>query len=298
MKQNETNKNEFEESVSPDPAPPKTEKQKKFYKNPPRRSKNTSNFYFTDDTHAAIVEYQIVEDQAKRNKLYISRIMPAFEKLVENLINIHKFSSVDDSFEEIKSDCMSFLFETIHKFDPNRGTKAFSYFNVCAKRWLIIRTKMRMQKVKKIISLDENHESSILEEKHVESSVSDCSQDSLLERRATAQSIIDMLYEVRLEVSNKNDVKCINAIITVFEKIDELDILNKRALVLYIREITGLSLKEINKSLATIIKLYVEVRDDLDFEISDSEFSLEDKEQPNIFDNIYFYEFSGYRTFV
>ena len=39
-------------------------------------------------------------------------------------------------FQTLKLDCVTFLYETLEKFDPARGSKAFSYFNVCAKNFL------------------------------------------------------------------------------------------------------------------------------------------------------------------
>ena len=48
----------------------------------------------------------------------------------------------------LKSDCVSFLYETLEKFDPSKGSKAFSYFNVVAKNWLIIQSKKRVKNFK------------------------------------------------------------------------------------------------------------------------------------------------------
>ena len=63
------------------------------------------------------------------------------EGLSENLIFIHGFAKDKEHFTVLKSDCVSFLYETLEKFDRDRGSKAFSYFNVCAKNFLIIRSK-------------------------------------------------------------------------------------------------------------------------------------------------------------
>ena len=91
--------------------------------------------YFNSDTQRAIVEFQSSFDKKEKDKLYVQEIMPAFEKLVENLINIHKFAGLYDSYDDLKNDCVNFLFETIGKFDAARGTNAFSYFNVVIRFW-------------------------------------------------------------------------------------------------------------------------------------------------------------------
>ncbi len=108
--------------------------------------------YFNSDTQRAIVEFQSLLERKERERLYIHEILPAFQKLVENLINIHKFAGLYDSYDDLKNDCVNFLFETIGKFDDSRGSNAFSYFNVVAKNWLIIKTKQKSQKIKTLTS--------------------------------------------------------------------------------------------------------------------------------------------------
>jgi hypothetical protein len=57
-----------------------------------RGTGNPANMYFNADTQAAICEYQDSEDQKEKDKLYIERILPAFDKLVQNLIFIYGFA--------------------------------------------------------------------------------------------------------------------------------------------------------------------------------------------------------------
>ena len=99
------------------------------------------NMYFNKDTQASIEEYQQEEDRSVREQIYKDKILPAFEQLSESLIFVYGFHSPYETTAQMKSDCVAFLYETIHKWDKNRGTKAFSYFNVVAKNWLIIRCR-------------------------------------------------------------------------------------------------------------------------------------------------------------
>src|SRR5574342_826241 len=129
--------------------------------------------YFNANTQAAIVAYQKAagpepEKKKERDRLYVKEIMPAFEKLVENLINIHKFTSLHDTYDDLKNDCVNFLFETIGKFDSTRGTNAFSYFNVVAKNWLIIKTKQKSQRSTRTVTLDDKEAQSLNEQRIVE----------------------------------------------------------------------------------------------------------------------------------
>ena len=110
-----------------------------------KNSKTSPKMYFGTEQHEAIVRYQKEEDDRTRKEIYLNEILPAFNKLAENLIYIHGFKS-HESFESLRSDCVVFLYETLKKFDPSRGTKAFSYFNVVAKNWLIIQNKKKVNK--------------------------------------------------------------------------------------------------------------------------------------------------------
>ena len=55
------------------------------------------NKYFTKDTQAAIVEFCSTEDFKDRDKIYTERIMPALNKLAENLIFIYRFARYRDT---------------------------------------------------------------------------------------------------------------------------------------------------------------------------------------------------------
>ena len=124
----------------------------------PKKTKSaenqTSKYYFTADTQAAIVELQTEQDQIKRRELYNVRIQPAFTTLVDNLIRIHKFEGLFKNKDELKHDCVTFLYETLGKFDNKRGSAAFSYFNVVAKNWLTVCSRARAARSKRIISID------------------------------------------------------------------------------------------------------------------------------------------------
>ena len=213
-------------------------------------------FYFTPHTQEAICSFQKSTDRRERETLYVQQIMPAFEKLVENLINIHKFSSMYDTYYDLKSDCVNFLFETIHKFNPDMGTNAFSYFNVVAKNWLIIKTKQKSQKTKRSISIEDISSLSSNDMQLIEEHNMVPSQDVTLDKTIAAARVLKLLYDIRSKVKVENELACINSVITIFENIEELDILNKSAILLYMRELSGLSPKQLTTSIQSIKKQY------------------------------------------
>ncbi len=121
-------------------------------------------YYFTPDTQAAIVAFQDTPVLAEKHALYIACIEPAFSALVDNLIRINRYEGLFKSKVELKHDCISFLYETLGKFDNSRGSSAFSYFNVVAKNWLTVCSRTRAASAKKMVSLDASGPSSTFNE--------------------------------------------------------------------------------------------------------------------------------------
>jgi hypothetical protein len=79
-------------------------------------------------------------------------------------------------------------------------------------------------------------------------------------QREFKDEIMKTLKEIQSRVDGKNDVACIEAVITVFENIDKLDFLNKRAIFVYVRNISGLNSKQLSAAMSSIRKLYREIK--------------------------------------
>jgi len=214
--------------------------------------------YFGKDAHNSIVEYQAAETRKEKHKIYIDQIKPSFEKLSENLIFIHGFSKSRPHFELLKADCVSFLYETLEKFDPARGSKAFSYFNVCAKNFLIIQSKKRLKNEIRHVSIDDQN-LSIREKNTIEQHQVVPSQEDVFIREEDKLILLDLVDEIHKKLSNQNEIECIKAVKILFENIDDLDFLNKRAIFVYLREISGLSPKQLSVAMSNIRKHYREL---------------------------------------
>lgn len=218
--------------------------------------------YFHAGTQAAIVAYQKETDQNKRNEIYTKEIAPAFEKLAENLINIHKFAASHDSFDDLKNDAVNFLFETIMKFDDTRGTNAFSYFNVVCKNLLIIKTKQKILRARRSVSLDDTMSLTNDENKMIEDFNVVDSQESALDRSETITQMINLLYDIRAKAKSENELSCINSIITIFENVNDIDILTKGSIQIYLRELSGLSPKQLTTAMQAIKKMFKKLKID------------------------------------
>jgi len=221
-----------------------------------KRTKKSKSMYFSPEAQTAIMDFCNNDDYDFRNNLYNVSIKPALEKLSENLIFIYGFYKNFDDVDVLKNDCVAFLYQTLHKFDPSKGSKAFSYFNVVAKNWLIFNSNKQHKHKIRNISIECRENFSNAEYNDFVNSQVVPPPDHEIEEKEKHERMMNVLREINKRVSAKNDKLCISAIITLFEHIDRLDFLNKRAVFVYIRDISGLTPKQLSLSLSSIRKLY------------------------------------------
>ena len=223
-----------------------------------RRPGQPRTMYFSKDTQASIEKYKEMPDEQMNEKMeiYKKEILPAFEKLSENLIYVYGFKSPYASADELKNDCIAFLFETIHKWDPARGTKAFSYFNVVAKNWLIINTRKHLKRRNRHVSIDDPMGMSNSQKEQFEKYDYVPPPDEEMIKRQQKVEILNLIQDMKVKLTNENEIRCLCAVETLFSSIEELELLNKRAVLVYIREISGLDKKHMSKAMSVIRRHY------------------------------------------
>ena len=192
-----------------------------------------NNYYFTQETEDAIVRYNNTSDPVLRDKIFTREIYYPFYKLVENIIHTFKFYYTDvHDIEDLKLEIISILVEEkIHRFDPTNGAKAFSYFQTIVKRWLINYNNKNYKRLKQVGSFDEMQDS-------YETGL-DVESTQIITIANLVNQYVDTMYE---EIENifpkEQDQKVADAVLTLFKTRYDLEIFRKKALYIYIREIT------------------------------------------------------------
>ena len=219
-----------------------------------RGRKRTKKRYFTEDTELAIAEYLASSNEDERNQIFNSRIYYAFYKLAENLIHTFKFyyTEVDD-LEDLKHEVMCFLLEKLDYFDPSKGSKAFSYFSIVGKNYLILYNNNNYKKKKaKVDVMEADEDDGVLR------------QLGRPERKKDMKDFIDYYTEyvdkhIFTLFKKENDRKVCDAVNILFKRRENLEIFNKKALYIYIREITNVDTPVITKVTKVLKKLYKEL---------------------------------------
>ena len=220
------------------------------------KSKAKNKGYFRKEHQDAIVEFCKSECPKEKERLYTDIIREALEKLSENLIYVYGFHKQHDNVDVLKQDCVINLYETLHKFDPNKGHRAFSYFNVVAKHWLIIHSRKKNKRKFRMVSIDDPDNDINIDALFHRNGQYVAPPSMRLEREEKNAEILALFKEIRKRVRNEREVRCVDAIIEIFNRVDELDFLNKRAIFVYVREFSGLNSKQLSMCMSSIRNIY------------------------------------------
>ena len=190
--------------------------------------------YFTDDTEKWIVEYNSSTDPVYRAEIFTKHIYYPFYKLVENIIHRFKFYYTDvDNLEDLKHEVVTVLLEDkIMKFDASYGAKAYSYFGTIVKRWLI---NYNAQNYKKLTT-----NSSITNYDIVEENPKVYTDLNMMNLGNVMDRWVNDCNERLTEMFTKDsDLRIAEAVLTLFDKRDVIEVFRKKALYIYIREMTN-----------------------------------------------------------
>ncbi len=198
-----------------------------------RKTTSNSNYYFTQETEDAIVLYNASSDPVFRSRLFSKELYYPFYKMIENIIHTFKFYYMDvESVEDLKHEVMAVIVEEkLGGFNPENGAKAFSYFQTIIKRWLIQYNNNNYKKLKQVGSFDEIHDS-------YESDIDDINTRKIPIAKMV-DSFVENCYDNFEELFTKEqDKEVADAVLTLFRTRYDVEIFKKKALYIYIREIT------------------------------------------------------------
>lgn len=216
-----------------------------------KRRKRTKNLYFTKVHEDAIVRYVKTESKEEKTELYVTLIQPAFDQMVDKIVYTYRFTTLPN-IDYLKEDCKIWLTTILAKFDPDKGSKAFSYFSVVTKNWFIHQVKKTQRRNRTEVFMEdmlENSGEELIDEKYV--SYEDARED------------IEFWHSLTTEISTwdsfmlkDNERKVLEAVRILLNSANEIEIFNKKAIYLYLREITGLNTKQVVNNLNKLRKKY------------------------------------------
>jgi hypothetical protein len=213
-----------------------------------RKTKKKKINYFTKVHEEAVIKYALSRDLRERTILYRDILQPVFNEMVDKIVYTYKFNSLPN-IDSLKDECKIWIVTILDKFDPLKGYKAFSYFSVITKNWFIQKTKKNNSKLSRELVYEDihsHHDTLVVESTYYE-------QRDQHEFLGHLKIEINKWKELNLRT---NEQKVLQAIEILFEEKDNIEIFNKKAIYLYLREITGMNTKQIVNNLNKIRQRY------------------------------------------
>ena len=213
-----------------------------------KRAKKKKNYYFHQGTEKAIIRYNKTDDPYLKNLIYNEHIAYAFDKLCENIIHTFKFYYFDTTSVEVKHEVVSFLIMNIHKFQEGKG-KAFSYFSIVAKNYLILNNN-KNYKMGKI-----HHVIDVLDYKRNITSEESDKDRSEVNSLFTDELVRFWEYNLTNIFRRDKDIRVADSVLHLFRIKQNIENFNKKALYILIREMTGSNTQHITR-IINVMKKY------------------------------------------
>ena len=214
-----------------------------------KKRRKKSKVYFGTPVQNAIIRYNECSSPIIRNRIYREHIAAAFDKLAENLIHTFKFYYFDYPFEEVKHEVVSFLVMQMPKYKADKG-RAFSYFSVIGKNYLILNNNNNYKKMKthdevKVLDFKRNVLSESIQEEADEFNI---------------QFVDQMLEYWDNNITNifrrQKDILVADAVLELFRRRKNIENFNKKALYIMIREMTGSNTQHITRVINQMKRYY------------------------------------------
>jgi hypothetical protein len=221
-----------------------------------KRKPKQSILYFTQETEDAIIQYLVTEDEIERNKIYNEKIDYAFHKLAENIIHTFKFYYTEvNTINELKHEVVCVLLEKLSKYKQGKG-KAYSYFGTIAKRYLIVYNTNNYKKLKGKATLLEVDEDKNITDNLIKTYDVDFDPEESRLINIYINHIDTNLFKI---FPKQKEAKVADAIMELFRKRENIDVLSKKAIYIYIREITDSPTPVITKVIKTLKEIYIKI---------------------------------------
>ena len=205
--------------------------------------------YFTQDTEDAIIAYNSEPDNVLRNKVYNSHIHKPLNKMCENLIHRYKFYHFDAATKDVQHEVIAFLLEKLNKYTAEKG-KAFSYFSIVAKNYLIQNNYKHYNRKKAkapVLEIDtQRNITGEIARNEYQSEVQDFYHMFI---KHCTENIDDI-------IKYKRDIPIAYAVLHIFSNCENIETYNKKALYIMVREMVKVKTQYITRVVNILKKEY------------------------------------------
>ena len=220
--------------------------------------KPTQKVYFGQEQEYAVRMFLTASTWTEKDRIYKNYLYAPLNKMIDSIIRRYKLYRKGLEFRDIHADTLSFLITKAEKFKPEKNKKAYSYFGTICKNYLmgqIIKDRKEM-----IRNISYEDISSSIQER--DDMVYYMHKDGLEPNELTKKLIIQIEEFMEENDLNENEEKIGLALVDVFVNYEAIFVhgkgnkFNKNLILLSLREMTGLTTKEIRNALKKYKVIY------------------------------------------
>ena len=215
-----------------------------------KKRRKKSKMYFGTPVQEAIIRYNESSNPVIKNRIYEEHIHAAFCKMAENLIHTFKFYYFDYPVEEVKHEVVSFMVMQLPKYQPDKG-RAFSYFSIVGKNYLILNNNNNYKKMKIHDKLDRlDYKRNVISE-NVDDEFNEYNNEFVSQMVEYWDNNITNIF------NRQKDINVADSVLELFRKRQNIENFNKKALYIMIREMTGSNTQHITRVINQMKKYYM-----------------------------------------
>jgi hypothetical protein len=215
-----------------------------------KKRRKKSKMYFGTPVQDAIIRYNESSNPVIKNRIYEEHIHAAFCKMAENLIHTFKFYYFDYPVEEVKHEVVSFMVMQLPKYQPDKG-RAFSYFSIVGKNYLILNNNNNYKKMKIHDKLDRlDYKRNVISE-NVDDEFNEYNNEFVSQMVEYWDNNITNIF------NRQKDINVADSVLELFRNRQNIENFNKKALYIMIREMTGSNTQHITRVINQMKKYYM-----------------------------------------
>lgn len=240
------------------------------------KPKNNNNVYFGKELEQIIKHYNYQTNSVIRQDLFNNYINEAFKKVASSLVNKYKIQQRIQNSQTMVIQCIGNMVEKMKGFNFQRG-KAFTYFTVIARNYILSQLDKNIkynQKFKSITQLDsDGYEINLLQC----CSIKTWEDQSLDKYNSLIMDLTLDKFNQYIKKSfipnirKKNELNITHAILQIINDVSLINNFNKKAIMVYISQMTNQDPNTINKLLKKLGKQYFKIKQQVIQDNYDSE---------------------------
>ena len=229
---------------------------------PPKPREERTGFYFYTDEENAVVAYIKSESAREKNELFETILKAPFTKMIESIIRRYfKDNITQEEFQTYFNEAMSHVIEKMVLYDKSRSKKAYSYIGTIVRNYVLSRLIDNRKALLRDAQFDDMSDE-LNEDVNYSYNINDQHSSDMTEIIEETTDRINNLINDGTQKLSHNELLVGKALVEIMSNWDDVftdlgsNKFNKSTILLYLKEITNLSTKEVRSSMRKFKTVY------------------------------------------